>query len=42
MGHETWFLMLREGCILKVFENGTEENIWTRGGRNNRRLEENA
>jgi hypothetical protein len=29
-GCETWFLTLREEQRLRVFENGAEEDIWTK------------
>jgi hypothetical protein len=31
-GCETWSLTLREEHRLRVFENGTEEDIWTEEG----------
>ena len=40
-GCETWLLTLWEERKLRVFENGVEENIWTKEGRGNGGLEEN-
>jgi hypothetical protein len=31
-GCETWSLTLKEEHILRVFENGAEENFWTEDG----------
>jgi hypothetical protein len=31
-GCETWSLTVREEHKLRVFENGVEENIWTKEG----------
>jgi hypothetical protein len=42
-GCETWSFTLREGNNrLRVFENGSKENIWTKEGRSNRRMEKVA
>jgi hypothetical protein len=31
-GYEMWSLMLREEHGLRVFENGAEDNVWTKEG----------
>jgi hypothetical protein len=36
---ETWSLTVREEHKLRVFENGVEENIWTKGGWSEGRVE---
>jgi hypothetical protein len=41
-GYETWSLTVREEHKLRVFENGVEENIWTKEGWSDGRVEEAA
>jgi hypothetical protein len=41
-GCEIWFLTLKEKHKLKVFENGVEENIWTKEGWSDGRIEKTA
>jgi hypothetical protein len=41
-GCETWSLTLRQKHILRVFENGAEENIWNKEGCSDWRLEKTA
>jgi hypothetical protein len=39
---ETWSLTVREEHKLRVFENGVEENIWTKEGCSDGRVEKAA
>jgi hypothetical protein len=41
-GCGTWSLILREEQRLSVLEKGSKENIWTKVGRSNMKLEEVA
>jgi hypothetical protein len=41
-GCGTWSLVLREEQRLRVLEKGSKENIWTKVGRSNMKLEEVA
>jgi hypothetical protein len=41
-GFEIWSLTHREEHRLKVLENGAEENIWTKEGSNDRKVEKTA